>query len=134
MKRPFSLSLTLVLACSTLSGCVVPAPDSRPWLLDGTSTAAASIPSALQNLVPTPRSANDPYYTPTPDSPHALPSLRTDGITYTVQYGDYLSLIAQNYNLSVDILIAANPNIDPNTLEAGQQIFVPAPQARRGGL
>ena len=125
IRIPLLLSMLLILL---LAGCVVPAPDTRPWLLDGTATAAAgTVASALQNLLPTPRPANFPYATPTPDAPHMLPALRTEGIQYTVQYGDYLALIAAKYNLPLSAIISANPNLNPETLQVGQVLLIPAP-------
>lgn len=129
MKHHLHITLSTLLVLTLLSSCEVPAPDSRPWLLDGTATANGSLPASLGGSIPTARPAGSPYYTPTPDSPHSLPALRSDGIQYTVQFGDYLSLIAQTYNLPLAALIAANPEIDPEALEVGQSIFVPAPQA-----
>ena len=130
MSRRWHKAALPLLALSLLSGCVVSAPNSRPWLLDASAgTTVDNLPTSLEMILPTARPAGAPYYTPTPDAPHALPALRTDGIQYIVQYGDYLSLIAQQYNLPVETLIAANPGINPDALEAGQIIFIPAPQA-----
>jgi LysM repeat protein len=47
-------------------------------------------------------------------------------ITYVVQPGDWLSIIAQNYNTTVDAIVAANPAIEnPNLLIVGQEILIP---------
>lgn len=130
MKQRTSAIFSLFAALALLSGCVVSAPDTRPWLLD---TPAASepqpekLPSSLLAMLPTPRPEGSPYFTPTPDSSHTLPTLRTEVISYTVQTGDYLSLIASRYNLPLTALINANPDIDPNTLEAGMVLTIPAP-------
>ena len=123
--------LSVLLLCCSLSGCVISAPESRPWLLDDTTdeSTADGLPVSLESLIPTARPAGSPYLTPTPDAPHALPALRSDGVQYIVQLGDYLSLIAQRFNLPVETLIAANPSLNPEALEAGQMVFVPAPQA-----
>jgi len=128
MKRKLQVPVILTLTCLLLSGCVRPAPDTHPWLLDGSSTPAASQALYVQSLIPTPRLAGSPYYTPTPDSPHTLPALRTDAIQYSVQSGDTLSLIASRYDLPVTALISANPDINPEILEVGQVINIPAPQ------
>ncbi|MBI1297732.1 LysM peptidoglycan-binding domain-containing protein [bacterium] len=47
-------------------------------------------------------------------------------ITYVVQSGDWLSIIAQNYNTTVEAIVAANPAIvNPNVLIVGQTILIP---------
>lgn len=74
--KPSKYSLLIALMLITLlSGCVQPAPSSRPWMLDAT----ASVPMALAAPVtevdlPTQRPVESVYYTPTPDSPHNVPA------------------------------------------------------------
>ena len=54
------------------------------------------------------------------------------GFIYTVQAGDSMFLIAQRFGVSLDALIAANPQIpNPNLIFPGQQICVPAPAPPR---
>lgn len=50
------------------------------------------------------------------------------GFIYTVQPGDTMFLIAQRFGVSLDALIAANPQLpNPGLIFPGQQICVPAP-------
>lgn len=49
-----------------------------------------------------------------------------DGEIYVVQANDTLFKIAQRYGLTVDDLVAANNLPDPNRLDIGQQIKIPA--------
>ncbi len=49
------------------------------------------------------------------------------GFLYTVVIGDTLYSIARRNNIAIEALIAANPGIDPQSLQIGQQICIPAP-------
>lgn len=49
------------------------------------------------------------------------------GFAYRIQAGDTFYSIARRYGIAVQALIAANPNVDPNNLQIGQLICVPAP-------
>ena len=44
---------------------------------------------------------------------------------YTIKKGDTLTRIAQNFGTTVDSIIYANPDIDSENLQIGQQIIVP---------
>ena len=44
---------------------------------------------------------------------------------YTVQPGDTPSAIAEKLDVSLDDLLAANPNADPNALTPGQKLKLP---------
>jgi LysM repeat protein len=48
-----------------------------------------------------------------------------DGFFYTVRSGDTFYSIAQMFNIDIDRLLAANPNINPNNLMVGQLICIP---------
>jgi LasA protease len=107
------------------------------WSVSGISPASAgSTESAsLQpawGLLPK-RSPGAPILTPTPDDPHPLPTPRTEPETYQVQSGDTLGLIASRYGISLDQLAAANSLANPNVLEVGQVLNVPAPEPENPG-
>ncbi len=55
----------------------------------------------------------------------ALPSATP--VTYTVQSGDTLTGIAYRFGVSLDSLIAVNPDLEPLTLPIGQSLFIPNP-------
>jgi LysM repeat protein len=49
------------------------------------------------------------------------------GFFYTVVLGDTFFNIARRFNITTEALAAANPGVDPNKLQIGQEICVPAP-------
>lgn len=61
-------------------------------------------------------------------------SAQSSGPVYIVQSGDTLYNIALRFNVSLDDLIAANPDIDPNILSEGQQIVIPGLEGVTGVL
>ncbi len=122
-KAIFAFLLTLLI----LSGCVQPAPGSRPWLLNSNAETPDTSSNPGDITLPTLRPQDYVFRTPTPDAPRILPTLRANEEQYVIQPGDYLSLIAGRYNLDVSTLINANPKVNPNWVEIGQVITIPAP-------
>ena len=72
-------------------------------------------------------SANSPIYTPTPDAPHPVPTLRSETEQYVIRFGDTLGQIAVRYGVSMEEIIQANNISNPNILEIGQLLNIPAP-------
>jgi len=56
-----------------------------------------------------------------------------NGARYTVREGDTFFTIADRYNVSVDDLRQANPSVDPDRLQIGQQICIPNCSNGNGG-
>lgn len=50
---------------------------------------------------------------------------------YQIQPGDTLVKIARQYETTVDLIMSANPSIQPYNLQIGQTIYVPTPQKMR---
>lgn len=50
---------------------------------------------------------------------------RCRGTLYTVKKGDTLYLIAKSYRISLNSLMAANPDIDPYNMRVGMKICIP---------
>ena len=46
-------------------------------------------------------------------------------ITYTINRGDTIYQIAQTYSTSIDAIILANPRVDYNNLQIGEDLIVP---------
>jgi murein DD-endopeptidase MepM/ murein hydrolase activator NlpD len=59
---------------------------------------------------------------------------QASGPVYIVQPGDTLSFIASRFNVSINDLVAANPNLDPNFLSQGQEIVIPGLEGVTGVL
>lgn len=122
---------TILIAIVLLAGCVQPGPNSRPWLLSTSTTPPAELngePQTTSIVTLATREPSFTQFTPTPDAPHSLPTLRTTAEQYIVQPGDSLAGIAALYNLDISMLIEANSLINPNYLEVGQVLNIPAPQ------
>lgn len=113
-----------------------------------TSTPAASetiIPSATSTRPPTPTRVPlniSPLIgiqnqitsnSPTPDAARVLPTPRQQADEHVVQPGDTLGSIALQYNISLQTLMDANNITDPNTLEVGAVLIIPAPALATAG-
>lgn len=60
-------------------------------------------------------------------APAPAPSPGTcTGVIYIINSGDTLFALAQRFNTTVSAITAANPGINPNNLQVGQQICIPA--------
>lgn len=57
--------------------------------------------------------------------PGVAPPACPGGQLYTIRAGDTFFSIAQRFNVTVNQLIAANPGVDPDRLQIGQQICIP---------
>jgi LysM repeat protein len=132
-------------APSTVEAISLPTYDPFLPLVEKTSTPRPGFPTMTATNTPLPPTATrEPtptrapvtiftpinaavLYSPTPDELHILPTPRQDSIQYTVQSGDTLGDIAVNYGVSVETLMEANLIEDPNQLEVGQVLNIPAP-------
>lgn len=130
-----SSAVALCLVVTTLlSACVRPDPSAvnatPPSMIAVTSavaTALASEPNAATPVsvilgTPLPQYAG----TPTPDAPH-YNGLTQEGDrpTHTVTVGDTLGIIAQQYDTTIEELVALNSLENPDIIHLGQQIIVP---------
>ena len=64
---------------------------------------------------------------PTPDVARELPGIRNEDEQYIVQAGDSLGSIAARYEITIQMLIEANQLTNPDLLEVGQELVIPAP-------
>jgi hypothetical protein len=66
-----------------------------------------------------------PLPTPTP-TPPLSPTAADTRTVHTVAEGDTLPSIASRYSVTVDAILAENPQIDPAVLYVGQRIVIPS--------
>ncbi len=141
--------LLALLACTPAHPTPIPYPTYDPFVPAGGNTAlpmpangttsdptrpAGPTPTrAPLSVTPAGRAANQPLLTPTPDSPHLLPTPRQQAEQYVVQPGDTLGGIATRYGISVPALMEANHLSDPNLLSVGVTLNIPAPQPGEQG-
>lgn len=87
---------------------------------DGPTPTRASISVTVPD-----RDPNAPLLTPTPDSPHPIPSPRQLVDTYTVQPGDTLGSIATAYGITLGALMQANGLNETSLLSVGTSLNIP---------
>lgn len=54
-----------------------------------------------------------------------MSSCREGADSYTIEYGDTLWLLSQRFQIPAEVIMAANPGINPNNLFIGQVICIP---------
>jgi LasA protease len=110
------------------SACVrTTSSDLEPWNPDQGVLTLVPAAEDFNSYITDSRPPGAPIYTPTPDAPHPIPGYRTDEDLYVVRSGDTLGLIAQNFNVSVNIIAERNQITNINILEIGQELIIPAP-------
>jgi len=123
-----SLSLACIRSGQDASGSL--------WSISGLRqpTSTPTVPGLVLagNYVPT-SPPGTPGLTPTPDDPHPLPLIRTDARQHQVQAGETLGTIANQYGLGLQILVEANNLANPNLLNVGQVLEIPAPTPAGSG-
>lgn len=115
----------LAAAMLLIAGCTRNVPGSDLWSSAPADPFSSGGEAGVAVQTPTP---GGPVVSPTPDAPHPLPELRLEEDQYIVQPGDALGKIAQSYGVSLQALIDANNINDPNLLEVGQMLVIPAPE------
>jgi len=112
-----------------ISGCVrslsQASSPSSPDASGSTGFVPAVTPT-LKQTTPQARPPGAPVASPTPDPPHVLPTRRSEDEQYTVRSGDTLGKIAQRYGVDMNAIIAANDIANPDLLEVGVVLTIPA--------
>lgn len=127
MKRGFGAAAALLLAAILGSACTQQAPGTNPWLLNTATPLPATLGQGNPSLSSR-RPANSAYFTPTPDAAHAVPGLRSQATSYTVQSGDTLASIAVNYAVGLTSLAAANGLSAADVVTPGRELVIPPSQ------
>jgi LysM repeat protein len=115
MRHAFILFVFLVTACVPQTNDQTPVP---PGELISYATFTPSV---------------------TPDGPEGIfisfetPLPSPAPFTYEVQAGDTLSEIAERFGVSLDALVAANPNVSPNSMSIGTTLNIPSDPANLTG-
>lgn len=127
--------LSLLASCTRSWGgdqpWVPPAAQSSPKNPGGVVSTAAGVQPPVANLpsvtpfLPATREPDQPVFTPTPDIERSLPTPRTEELTYTVQSGDHIGIIADRFGVDANDLVAYNSLANPNLLEVGQVLRIP---------
>jgi LPXTG-site transpeptidase (sortase) family protein len=86
-------------------------PELRPQMLQ--IGQEVKIPPAGATLIPSPTAT--PTITPLPGRP----------FTYVVQPGDSMLVVANRFGVTVDDIMAANPDTDPRRMAVGQELIIP---------
>ena len=126
------ICLFFLVITSTLlvSACVRPMSQTSNWVTpipedSGKPNIIVSTPT-LNLLVPATRQPDAPIVSPTADPPHVLPTQNQKDEQYTILAGDTLGKIAQRYGIDINSIIHANDIANPDILEVGKTITIPA--------
>lgn len=107
-------SIFCLLADSTLREIGILPTRAPTATATQTPTATATATAPTHTPIPTPLVPTVP----------TSPTLEVQVITHTVQAGETLTIIANKYNVQVDILIKLNDIKDPNSLQVGQVLII----------
>ena len=125
------ISVILLLAAS-LIGCSRTMTIAQPFIPPTTVPSLTPLPSLTPFMTAT-HLPGAQVLSPTPDLPHAVPTLRTTQATYTVESGDSLGKIALQFSISVDDLMTTNNITDPDRIDVGQVLVIPVPSPQPPG-
>ena len=140
----FPLAFALTVGSVLISSCKRSVTDYTPWRVSGSATPVSNTPhppftieqTATQSVLQLPTSLPQVTLTlapaglqPTPNAPMALPTLRASEAQYTIQQGDSLAQIALLNQVSVKQIIVRNEIKDPNMINPGDVIVIPAASA-----
>jgi LysM repeat protein len=119
MKKQFAWLILVAL----LSAC---RPASQTSIASGTPTPAGQLTPYLTRTATLAVTPSKPGKTV---SATALPSPSPTPRTYSIKQGDTVGGIALAYGVSVEAILVANPQLNPNLMVVGSTLVVPASPA-----
>ncbi len=135
LERAAIVGLTALLVVA-LTGCLSTGDDTEGPTTDTGDTASSTVvtlaPLPLPPVTPTTGVIQAPPALPpepAPAPPQTTQPARGlgDQLIYTINPGDTLFSIASQFGVSVDDLVALNNLSDPDSIRAGDQLFIPPP-------
>jgi LysM repeat protein len=92
-------------------------------------------PEATEDAAPTEEATAEPEPTDVPptEEPEPTSTATSLGQTYIVQSGDIPVTIAEQFGITVEALLAANPGVNPTNLQIGDVLIIPPPPDESGG-
>lgn len=134
LRRLLPFLLLFLTACETTMPSDLDITPASIWTSGQPATPPpVAVTPTLSYRLPPARQPGAPYLTPTPDAPHYVSGGPRGEEEYIVQPGDMLSAIAERYGVSVEAIAAANNLTDPNALEVGQRLIIPAVEPQPTG-
>lgn len=94
------------------------------------ASVSTQMPRATLTLRPylTPRATSTMISLPEPPTSVETPRPTATLFTHTIQKDETLLLVAARYGITLEMLLAANPGINPRLLSIGQQLTIPGPE------
>jgi LysM repeat protein len=108
MKRAFLLFTLVLTACAPQAASQTPTPPGtlRPYVTR-TPSATPEQPDGLVVVFETPLPSPTPF-------------------VYEIKSGDTMGSIALQFRVTVDQLVAANPDVSPNSMSIGTELKIPS--------
>lgn len=114
-----AVAAAVLLAGLGLAGCRLAAGEPAPAAATRTPRPGSLVPFATRTPTPT--------LTPThPATPTPLPSPTPTPRTHVIAKGDDMFGIAWRYRVTLEELMAANPEVNPNLMIVGETLVIPA--------
>lgn len=123
-----------VVLIAGIAGVIALAQPNTEAPTELTTAAGAVRPLVTATPTPIPTITVVPTLVATPEPGAEGGRMDEEPFLYVVQVGDALGLIAQRFNVTLESILAANPELDPNMLMAGQQLLIPGASEPRPPL